>query len=766
MIGQKISHYRVEAELGRGGMGVVYRAHDEMLQREVALKVLSGEILSQRERRERVLAEARAASALNQPGITTIYEVAEDGNQILLVMELAQGKTLRAQIAEGPCEPRVLARLGAGIAGTLEAAHARGVIHGDIKPENVIVQSNERTKLLDFGIARQMAAETLTKSAEHPVRGGDSRIAGTLAYMAPELLRGEATDARADLFSLGVLLYELACGHRPFPGPTVSALTAQILDEPPPPIPDAGHILPPELGRIIRKLLEKKPEARYQSAREVTVDLTNLERDLEIGAVLPPAVAGKRALAVLPFKLLTPNPEDDYLSVALADAVINRLRASGELLVRPASTVQRYARQTVDPLAAARELNVQVVVDGSIQKFGPKLRVHFQAWNAADGASLLSAKHDAEMADLFGLQDKIGESLSLALGLKRAEAVGEAADPPTKNPVAYQLYLRATEKLSMINRWDTRTAIELLAEAIRLDPKFADAWAHLAEARLLMAVSFEPKVHWMREAEQAVRRAVALNPRNAEAQCACGRLLWSPAKGFQNAPALRALSKALQINPGCYQARIWQGIILLHVGLLEEAIEMMNATLAVDPDDAFVLYQKGQALSYAQNYEQAEECYSHALNINSSHLWANLLFPGIPLYLGKLDYAERKIRDARQMLADDALLTSWEAMIWARRGEERKADQACQKIMREKKILTYTHHAWHNVAAAMAVLGKHREAVAALRKASKIGLPNYPAFRDDPHFAPMRSYAPFLRLLADLKRECERYRREFSSAGA
>lgn len=765
MIGQKISHYRIEAELGRGGMGVVYRAHDEVLQRDVALKVLSGEILSQKERRERILSEARAASALNHPGITTIYEVAEDGNQILLVMELAQGKTLRVQLADGPLEPRALARLGTSIAETLDAAHEEGVIHGDIKPENVIVLPNERTKLLDFGIARQMAVDTLTltKSAEQSVRADDSRIAGTLAYMAPELLRGEATDARADLFSLGVLLYELACGRRPFPGPTVSALTAQILEESTPPISDGRHILPPELGRIIRKLLEKKPEARYQSAREVKVDLTNLARDLEIGTVLPPAVAGKRALAVLPFKLLTPNPEDDYLSVALADAVINRLSASGELLVRPASTVQRYARQTVDPLAAARELNVQVVVDGSIQKFGPRLRVHFQAWNAADGASLLSAKHDSEMADLFGLQDKIGESLARALGLRAAQAGVEPAEPPTKNPVAYQLYLRAAEKLSKINRWDTRTAIELLEETTKLDLKFADAWAHLAEARLLMAVSFEPKIHWVRDAEQAVRRAIALNPRNAEAQCACGRLLWSPARGFQNAPALRALSRALKLNPGCYYARMWQGIIFLHVGLIEKSIEMINATLAVDPDDAFALYQKGQASSYAQNYEQAEECYSRSLSINPSHMWANLLFPGAPLYLGKIELAEKKIQEAKQMVMSDALLTSWEAMIWAKRGEKRKAQLACQKVMRERRVLTYTHHAWHNVAAALAVMGKYSEAVAVLRKASKTGLPNYPAFRDDPHFEPMQSFAPFRRLLVELKRECESFRREFAS---
>ncbi|HYL61496.1 MAG TPA: tetratricopeptide repeat protein, partial [Candidatus Methylomirabilis sp.] len=468
--------------------------------------------------------------------------------------------------------------------------------------------------------------------------------------------------------------------------------------------------------------------------------------------------------AVLPFKLLTPNAEDDYLSVALADAVINHLSASGELLVRPASTVQRYAKQMIDPLVAARELNVQVVVDGSIQKFGPKLRVHFQAWNATDGASLLSAKHESEMADLFGLQDKIGEDLARTLRLKTLEASAEPVEPPTKNTVAYQLYLRAAERLAKLNRWDTHTAIELLEEATRLDPRFADAWAHLAEARLMMAITFDPKPEWMRRARQAVRRAVGLNPVNAEAQCARGRFLWSPGEGFQNGPALRALSKSLQINPGCYQARIWLAIIYLHVGLLSESMEQINASLAVNPDDAYTLYARGQAATYQGDYLGAQDSYLRSLAIDPSHLFATLLLPGLAIYMGRFELAEEKIRIARQMAPRDSILSSWEALIWAKRGEKRKAEQACRRVMRERKVFTYTHHAWHNVAASLAVLGKSQEAVTLLRKASKTGLPNYPGYRDDPHFGPMQNYPPYLRLLADLKRESDGYRREFCGA--
>ncbi len=764
MIDRTISHYRIECELGKGGMGVVYRAHDDRLRRDVALKVLPSEIASHAERRARVLAEARAAAALNHPGITTIYEVGEEDGQVFIVMELVSGKTLRALSSEGPVEPRALARLGAEVAEALAAAHAQGVVHGDIKPENIIMQPDGRVKLLDFGIARQMAAETLTLTrslSAHPWLP-DSQIAGTLAYMAPEVLCGQLTDARADLFSLGVVLYELAARRRPFPGPTTTALTAQILNEAPPALNATGTIVPAELARIVHKLLEKNPDSRYQSARDVQVDLNNLVRDLELGAVLPAAVVGKRAVAVLPFKLFTPNPEDDYLSVALADAVINRLSASGQLLVRPTTTVMRYTKQPADPLLAARELNVQVIVDGSIQKMGQRLRVHVQAWNAADGSTLLSGKHESDMVDLFGLQDKIADGLARALGARAETAAAETpAAPPTKNPMAYELFLRAVEKLSRLNRWDTRTAIEMLENAVKLDPRFADAWARRAEACLMMAISFEPKPDWIRQAEQAIRRALALDPSNMDAHCLRGRVLWSPAKKFQHRAALKALERALRVNPGYYQALLWKSIVYTHVGLLEEARQEAAAALATNPDDALTVFSMGHASQFGGDYEGAQEYFARALSIEPSHLWANIFFPGVSLYAGNLERAAEKIRIARQVAPNDPLVLSWEALLWAKRGEARKAAQTAQRALRDKRVFTYTHHAWHTLAAIYAITGNSARAVSLLRQASRMGLPNYPLYRDDPHFQSLHNHPQFLRLMADLKREWQTYRREF-----
>lgn len=536
MIGQTLSHYVITSELGRGGMGVVYRARDQLLNRDVALKLLREDVVNQVDRRARILAEARAASTLNHPGIATIYDVGESGEDVFIVMELVLGQTIRARIlADGPIESRVLARLGAQISEALDAAHSHGVIHGDIKPENIVVQTTGAPKLFDFGIARQIAAEsaTLTRSVLDLGERPRAEIAGTVAYMPPEILRGEPGDTRSDLYSLGVVLFEVTAGQRPFVGPTITALVAQILREPAPRLGGADNIVPQELARIVQKLLEKEPGSRYQTARELQVDLANLQRDLELGALLPAAVIGKRSVAVLPFKLLTPNPEDEYLGVALADAIINYVGGSGEVLVRPINTVRRYTKQAVDPLLAAREMNVHIIVDGSIQKSASRLRVHIQAWNAADGTTILTGKYDSEMAALFELQDKVGEALARSLGLRASVSSQSSLEPPTKNQKAYELFLRAVERLSRVNKWDMRTAIEMLEDATRLDPRFGEAWARLAEACVFMAATFDPTPKWYKRGELAMRRALALDPTNAQgALCARPRTL-DAAQGIQ-----------------------------------------------------------------------------------------------------------------------------------------------------------------------------------------------------------------------------------------
>src|SRR5579859_5110710 len=766
MLGKQIAHYRIESELGRGGMGVVYRARDTRLERTIALKVLSHGSAQGGVERELILAEARAAAALNHPGVTTIYEVGEYEGGLFIAMELVVGTTLRELLKQGAFEARRSMRFATQIAEALEAAHAHGVVHGDVKPENIVAQADDRIKLLDFGIARRKAdvALTTTQASSTVDWAPESRLAGTLAYMAPEQLRCETPDERADLFSLGVILYEMLAAKRPFGGTTVPELIAQILDEnlKPPSIESTN--LPAGLEALIARLLDKNRAGRYQSARDLQLDLKSLLREVDMGGALPASVVGKRAIAVLPFKLLTPNAEDEYLGVALADALIHALGAGGNLLVRPTSTVERFAKQTVDPQRAARELNVQIVAQGSIQKSGTRLRVHIQLWNASEESTLYSAKHDAQVHELFSLQDEMAAGLRNALGMHQGAVDKKVEAPPTSNPHAYELFLRAAERLARLNRWDTRTAIEMLEQAVQLDPKFADAWARLAEACVLIGTTQEPHPRWLKRASEAIRKALALDRHNAEAHCARGRLLWTPAEKFKNRPALRAFREALQINPGCHAARIWQCLVLLHLGLHEDAREGLMEALAAQPDDAFTLVFIGQCAMYRCDYAEAREYNARALSVDPTHIWGHGFSPGVALYEGRLEEAEERIKVARQVLANDPWLTSCEAVLWAQRGERKKAVGLARKALLPVKAFLHTHHLWHNAAAAYALIGEPSKAIALLAKAGALGLPNYPAFRDDPLLKSLHAHKAFENLLASLKLEWVSYRREFSKA--
>jgi serine/threonine protein kinase/cytochrome c-type biogenesis protein CcmH/NrfG len=765
MIGQTIAHYRINAELGRGGMGVVYRAHDERLLRPVAIKILSDVSRGSSETRSHILAEARAASNLHHPGIATIYEVGEDGDTIFLVMELVEGRTLRSLLSDGPLEPKRIVELGTQLAEALALAHSRGVFHGDVKPENIVVQPEGRAKLLDFGVARRGVDESVTKTISGPPEAEVTPgIQGTIAYLAPEQLRCEPADGRADLYSLGVVFYELASGRRPFSAPTVAALISQIVSGCAPHLKDFAPGVPSAFCSIIEKVLEKDPADRFQSARDLQRELTNLGRELELGAFLPTALAGQRSVAVLPFKLLTPNPGDEYLSMALADAVINHLSSSGELLVRPAQSVSRYAQRETDPLAAARDLNVHVVVDGSIQKLGDKLRVHVRAWNAADGSALLSSKHDSDAADLFHLQDSIAERVGTSLGLK-ADPDVKAPGPPTKNPIAYELYLRAADRLIRLNSWDNRAAVDMLENATKLDPKFADAWARLAEALMLVGTTSSSSAHWVHDAEKALKKAISLDPDNAEAHCAQGRILWTPAKKFQNGPALRALSRALRINPGCQPARVWQALIFNHIGMLKEAKQGLLMALAARPDDAFTNVFLGHTAMNGWNLEEAEECLDRALRYDPVNIWANVFQPTVLIYAGKLEAAEARIRAAQNTLPGDSWLFSCEALLSVLRGERGKAARLVHLALHAKtKPLLHTHHMWHTAAATFALLRKPTQAIELLEKAGSFGLPNYELFRDDKFLQPLKGKQRYERLLAKLKREGDAYRREFAQA--
>lgn len=301
----------------------------------------------------------------------------------------------------------------------------------------------------------------------------------------------------------------------------------------------------------------------------------------------------------------------------------------------------------------------------------------------------------------------------------------------------------------------------MLENAVKLDPRFTDAWARLAGACVLMGGTMEPGPLWTARAEKAVRRALALDPEHTETQVAQARVAWTPAKRFQHRTALRSLGEALRRNPGWHEVLVWRGCILMHIGLMAEAQEGLLEALASNPDDPFTLNFLGQTYLYCGRYEEGEECVARALAVDRGNVWGNLFAPTGPLYAGKLDSAEGLIRAGSQVLPDDQMLIACEGLLWAKRGERRKAEKLLQSALRKPKSLLHTHHMVHTAAAGYAVLGNTAKAVALLAKASGNGLPNYPLFRDEPHFQNCHRNPAFLRLMAKLKREWEGCTQEF-----
>jgi len=760
--GTQLGPYKIEGLLGSGGMGEVFRATDTRLRRTVAIKILPRDNIADPERKRRFLQEARAASALNHPNIVTLHDIASDSGTDYLVMEFVPGKTLTDLIPPDGAPLASVVEWGAQIASALATAHAAGIVHRDIKPLNVMITPDHQVKVLDFGIAKVTMPETTDPSAATQTLVKETTagiVVGTVSYMSPEQTRGESLDGRSDIFSLGCVLYQAATGRLPFRGASTLAIMHNIATA----MPDAPSRvrvgIPQAFDHLIAACLEKDPRKRPNSAAEVAQDLKSL---LSLPHSVP-ARGDRRSVAVVPFKLRTSVQDDKFLSAALADAVINRLGSTGKLLVRPTASVMRYSERDTEWTQVAREMNVDLVVEGSIQKMGDRVRVLVQAHQVSGSRTLLSAKHDGEMDDLFGLQDRIADAVCAAF-VPQQQKGSAPAEPPTKNALAYELYMRAADRLSRLNKWDSGTAIELLTSATTLDPNFADAWARLAEACIQMGGVFDPDPRWLAMAEEAVAKTLALEPVHADAFCARGQLLWTPSHNFQNRPALKALNTALKINPGCHQAQIWRGLILFHIGLYKEARQGLEEALAVHLEDTRTLVFLAHTALYRGDYEEAYELDKRALAIDPTGIWQNLFFPTVPLYLGRPAEASAALRKAQQMVPNEPTLISVEGLVAAHEGDFARAEQLADSSLEPQKTMLHTHHLWHYAASVFAICGKLEKALPLLRRCAEMGLPNYPLFGRDPNLRALQGHSEFTALMSDLHREHEGYRKEFGFA--
>ncbi|HVE59215.1 MAG TPA: protein kinase, partial [Pyrinomonadaceae bacterium] len=708
--GQHISHYKILSAIGAGGMGEVYLAQDSKLDRRVALKILPPAFAEDKDRMSRFVLEAKAASALNHPNIITIYEIGEAEGTHFIATEFIDGATLTEYARREPLDYISALEIAVQVASGLVEAHSAGIIHRDIKPDNIMIRENGLAKILDFGIAKLSAQPAAANGSSEdataikPAATTPGMIIGTANYMSPEQARGLAVDHQTDIFSFGVVFYEMLSGASPFAGETVSDVIAAVLTKEPSPL---ANILP-ELAAIVQKTLHKEKQKRYQSAKDLLRDLKEVRQELEIRSRIGRNSASNAAepktqilkapttaenetqnsIAVLPFTNISADEENEYFCDGLAEELLNALSKIEDLRVAARTSAFSFKNKNVEVSQIGKTLNVKTILEGSVRKAGNKLRITVQLINAADGYHLWSERYDREMRDIFDVQDEIALAVVDALKLKLFGALREAVlKRYTDNTEAYQLYLKGQFQYGKHSEAGWRKAIEYFERALALEPNYAPAYAGIGAAgNALWYYGYDARPEALAEVRAAIAEALGIDADLSEAYRSQALLEFFADWDFPAAG--RNLARALALNPNDAAAHSWHGFWLIVMGQREQSVKAARRALGLDPLSLASGVIAGWTLWFAERYEESLALAQTLLEINphfgEGFRLLGLSHWGLENYEAAAEALQKAIAEGTTIIAQANLCG-----VYASAGKQAEARQILQQIreVREKSYV-------------------------------------------------------------------------------
>jgi serine/threonine protein kinase len=756
LVGVQLGRYRIVEKIGAGGMGVVYRAFDEHLARDVAIKVLSSGTFSDESARKRFHKEALILSQLNHPSIAIIYDFDTQEGLAFLVMEYIDGISLSEKLAHRSLADREIFTLGTQLAEGISAAHERGVIHRDLKPGNLRLSADGRLKILDFGLAKLRVAVS-TNGITQSLSDAQA-LAGTLPYMAPEQLLGEEIDARTDIHGIGSVLYEMATGQRPFTEVEPSQLVSAILRRPPVRPSMLNHELSPGLEQVITKCLEKEPGNRYQSAKELLVDLRRSRREIEPGAIsVEPRERAKLAsfrsykvglgvvgsiaivllavflflsrntqhlpsstpaVAVLPFADLSPGKDQEYFSDGLAEELLNSLVKIPGLHVAARTSSFQFKGKNEDLRTIGKKLNVSTVLEGSVRKQGERLRISAQLVQVSDGFQLWSEAYDRDLKDVFAVQEDIASSVATSLRLTLIER--KSPSPHSTSVEAYNDYLEGKYFHARPTKENLEKAIAYYEQAVRLDPKFAPVWAALSKSHSIKAGAYGPVPEY-EAAREAAERALSIDPNLADAHAALGEVKLD--YDWDWAGADSAYQKALTLENGNAEIVERAASVAATLNRFEQALVLSRKAVDLDPLRASAYHVLAFNAWWAGQFDEAEASVRKGLELDPEFPWFHTL-------LGRVYLARSRPQDALVEAEHDTspgFRLQGLALAYFALGRKQESDRALAEL-----VSSYQSLGAFQIAEVHAYRGEADEAFKWLQRAYAQRDPALPFVKGDP----------------------------------